>query len=609
MILTGVPTGAAPHPVPYGATLVENAIRACQYTHVRRRILRQLLESLIYEGVLTPSLHGDRHVVDGADESGKPVEYRFTMGLRYGFDRVRLGAEPVTRLAGGREREAESLTRFLAETRDRLGAEPERVAGFARELEETLLKDAMAQYVRALRADVLAGAEYDALESTVMDGHPYHPAYKSRIGFTLEDHLAWGPEFARPVHPLWLAARRSVATVTVSDRHTEAEFLRGQLGESYDEFHDRIRCAGGDPAEYTLLPVHPWQWREVIAHTHADALRDSDLIVLGADPDAHRPQQSIRTLTCRNVPERPYLKLSLSILNTSTSRVLAPHTVGNAPRITDWLWRVVETDPYLRDELRVILLGEVMGCSVEPEPVSELVRGLTYGTLGCIWRDSLHQYLEPGERAVPFTGLTARELDGTPLIDFWVREYGVRQWVRSLLAVSVVPLVHLLQGHGIAVEAHAQNMVLVHEDGRPSRVALRDFHDGVRFVRAQLADPSLCPPLAGTPPHHVNRNSFVETDRLDQVTDFMLDAFFFINLGELAMFLADTYELPEPEFWAMTRETITAYQRAFPELADRFELFDVSHPQLDVEQLTTRRLLPDTELRLHSVPNPLHPEA
>ncbi|HEX2289703.1 MAG TPA: IucA/IucC family protein, partial [Pseudonocardiaceae bacterium] len=293
MALTGALPGAAP---PYGAALVENAVRAPQYAQVRRRILRQLLESLIYEGVLTAASHGDRHGVGGTDESGKPVVYRFTMGLRYGFDRVRLGAEPVTRLVSGREREAESLTRFLIETREQLGAEPERVVGFARELEETLLKDAVAQYVRVLRADVLAGAEYNALESMVMDGHLYHPAYKSRLGFDLEDHLAWGPEFTPLIHPLWLAARRSVATVTVSDRHTEGGLLRGQLGQSYDEFHDRIRRAGGDPAKYTLLPVHPWQWREVIAHSHADALRDGDLIVLGEDPDAHWPQQSIRTL-------------------------------------------------------------------------------------------------------------------------------------------------------------------------------------------------------------------------------------------------------------------------------------------------------------------------
>jgi siderophore synthetase component len=45
--------------------------------------------------------------------------------------------------------------------------------------------------------------------------------------------------------------------------------------------------------------------------------------------------------------------------------------------------------------------------------------------------------------------------------------------------------------------------------------------------------------------------------------------------------------------------------RRFPELAERFARFDVFKPSIAVEKLTTRRLLPDIELRLHSVPNPL----
>lgn len=206
---------------------------------------------------------------------------------------------------------------------------------------------------------------------------------------------------------------------------------------------------------------------------------------------------------------------------------------------------------------------------------------------------------------MPFTGLTARELDGTPLVDSWVRAHGVRRWVEDLVAVSVLPLVHLLQGHGIALEAHAQNMVLVHSGGRPRRLAVKDFHDGIRFSRTQLADPGRCPQLAGTPAHHTNRNSFLETDDLDLVTDFLLDAFFFINLGELAIFLDDAYGFAEPEFWAVVRRAIKAYQRRHPELADRFTRFDVFKPSLAVEKLTTRRLQPDTELRLHTVPNPL----
>jgi 2-[(L-alanin-3-ylcarbamoyl)methyl]-3-(2-aminoethylcarbamoyl)-2-hydroxypropanoate synthase len=146
-------------------------------------------------------------------------------------------------------------------------------------------------------------------------------------------------------------------------------------------------------------------------------------------------------------------------------------------------------------------------------------------------------------------------------------------------------------------------MALVHVDGKPERVVLKDFHDGVRFSREHLAKPA--PELAGTPAHHQNRNSFVETDELSLVTDFLLDAFFFINLGELALFLADHYGFAEQDFWRVVVEEIRAYQRRFPELEARFELFDLFTPAIEVEQLTTRRLHPDTELRLHAVPNPL----
>lgn len=588
--------------------LLERALRSPRYDEVRRRLFRQLVESLVYEGVLTPSEEPDgRSAVVGADERGAPVTYSFSLAEpALGFARTRLGTDPVLRSDGEETGEAQSLTRFLIEVQDQLGATPERVAGFARELEETLLKDTVAQYVRTSRGDVLNGADHEALEGTLMDGHPYHPAYKSRIGFDLQDHLTWGPEFQQSIRPLWLAAHRRITRVHTSRRRAESAFLKEQLGDHLDTFHRTLSDQGLDPADYTLLPVHPWQWRETVAVNFAEQVRNREIVALGDDPHHHRAQQSIRTLSCVDEPRRAYSKLSLSILNTSTSRVLAPHTVANAARVSDWLWSLVESDPYLRDELRVILLKEVQGTAVVPEPVSELVRGDTYGTLACVWRESLESKLDDEEQAVPYTALIAREADGTPFVDPWIKFQGVETWLRRLLEVSVVPLVHLLQGHGVAVESHAQNMVLVHRGGVPSRVALRDFHDGVRFSRVYLARPELCPPLEATPPHHGNRNSFVETDDLDLVRDFFLDAFFFINLGELAMFLAAEYDYPEEDFWAATRDTIAAYQQRFPELADRFELFDVGTPELEVEQLTARRLLPDTELRLHSVPNPLH---
>jgi len=589
------------------AQLVQRALTAPTFALVRRRLLRQLLESLLYEGVLSVRA-GDAGsaIADGVDERGEPVHYRFQARRRHGFDRVAVGSAPVRRLAGDEDREAASVTRLLGELRDTLQAEPQQLERFAHELEETLVKDALAQHVREQRGDVLAGAGYDTLEATIMDGHRYHPTYKSRVGFDLEDNLAFGPEFAEPLRPLWLAARRSLAAVTLSSALREAPFLGEQLDvATLEDFAATIRAAGEDPADFTLLPVHPWQWREKVGRAFAEPLAAGDLVVLGDDPHVFRAQQSIRTLACVDAPRRPYLKLALSIVNTSTSRVLAPHTVHNAPLVSDWLARVVAADPFLRDELRTVLLGEVMGSSVSPPATAGLARADGYGTLACIWRESLHPRLDPGEQAIPFNGLTARERDGTPLVDGWVRALGLSAWLARVVEVSAVPLLHLLCRHGIALESHAQNMVLLHRDGAPTRVALKDFHDGVRFARAQLADPERCPQLAPPPAHHQNRNSFLETDDLDLVADFLLDAFFFINIGELGIFLADAYDLPERDFWAIVSDVVASYQRRFPELAERFALFDVRKPTIAVEKLTTRRLLPDTELRLHAVPNPL----
>ena len=173
--------------------------------------------------------------------------------------------------------------------------------------------------------------------------------------------------------------------------------------------------------------------------------------------------------------------------------------------------------------------------------------------------------------------------------------------------MTVLPVLHFLVAHGIAIEAHAQNLILIHEDGRPRRLALRDFHDGIRFSVAGLADRGAWPALRPTPPEHlrVNRNSYLETTSDDEVRDFAHDCLFFVNLAQLAMFLEDRFDLAEERFWSLARGVIEQHRRQFPELSERAARFDVLAPEVSVEQLTTRRLLPDTEVRLQRVRNPL----
>ncbi|MFF2089242.1 IucA/IucC family protein [Paenibacillus sp. NPDC058174] len=584
------------------------------YVDVRRRIFRQLIESMLFEGLIAYQSEGEDTRINGTGMDGEPIAYLFRSERRYTFGRIRLSRMPVRRKSSTGETEAESIAVFLLEVAAGAGAAEEKVLHFIHELEQTLINDTMAQYKRHKENHNLHALSDEDWESGMMDGHPYHPSYKSRIGFDIADQQQYGPEFAAAIHPLWAAVHRSRVKLSHSVQLPDpgsANWLKEQLGEQkLGQFAASIREAGADPADYVMLPVHPWQWRTTLTSVLAADIRSKQILPLGSTDEEYTAQQSIRTLVNRSRPSKHYLKLSLSILNTSTGRILAPHTVENAPVISDWLKRIASADAYLRDELRLILLGEVAGVAYVNSDIPAPLQSKSYGTLSCIWRESLPMHLDKSETAIPFNALCAVDPAGQPYIAPWVGQFGMEHWLTELLKASVNPIIHFLYAHGIALESHAQNMVLVLREGLPVRIALKDFHDGIRFAREGLANPEDCPGLVSTPAEHqrVNRNSFLETNDLEAVRDFVHDAFFFINLGELAIFLQDHFGMEEKLFWSKVRSVIEQYQQRFPEHSERFHQFFLFDSFIGVEQLTARRLFPDTELRMHKVFNPLSQE-
>lgn len=598
------------------------ALQSPEYQRVERRILRQLIESLLYEHIVNcqsepaavsaPVLFKEERVVlTGVSPDGRPVSYLCEAKKKRSFGRIRASRTAIIRRIGpdGETTEAR-LGDFVQEVLGPL-VRPDRLDIFMEELRQTLLKDTQAQHANPFRQ--LAGTErsYDELESNIMDGHPYHPCYKSRIGFNLEDNAAFGPEFKPGLYPLWLAVPVEESVYAHSKSLEYREFLAVELGaEVWERFVSQLEAAGKNPDGYRFVPVHPWQWRETAVRLLHRQLAEGAVLVLGEGVDEYRPQQSIRTLANVSHKEKAYLKLPMNLTNTSTGRMLAKHTVLNAPLISDWLSELVARDDEAR-RLDFVLLREVAGVAYDHETASlpAFVRPQIYGALGAIWRESLHLYLREGEEAAPFNALSHIERFGRPFIDPWVRAQGVEAWTRQLLKVSVVPLIHMLFAHGVALESHAQNMVLIHRDGVPVRVAFKDFHDGIRFSRLHLANPAACPSLHALSDHHarINPNSFIETDRADVVRDFVHDAFFFINLTELCFLLEERYGLPEASFWSMVAQIVHDYQREHPQHEERFRSFDLFAETIQVEQLTARRLFGDAEVRLQDAPNPLYP--
>lgn len=591
---------------------LEAIIESTEYLQVRRRVFRQLIESLIFENIVNPVRTAvqdgiEQFMIYGQDQFGDPVTYVCHGKQKMSFERIRLTNDPILRKKNAEEAEVNSFSLFFEEIAPFIDADQKRLAMFITELNETHLKDATAQY-EWQRSDQQKTMNYDEIESEAMEGHPYHPSYKSRIGFTIEDDINYGPDFKPSLSLFWLAVHKEQAIMSFSQSVNYEEFMKQEIGPKvFDRFVKKIQEKNQVTSDFLFIPVHPWQWKNVVITQFFREIEMGNIILLGEGSDEYIPQQSIRTLANKTEQTKCYVKLPLSITNTSTNRVLAPHTVENAAIISDWLSSIKERDNYLKNEFQLVFLREVMGVSFNTGNFSSFEKESAYGVLGSIWRESIHSYLKKGEDAIPFNALYHCKKDRTSLVEGWVSQYGVEDWVKQLLHVSITPLIHLLYSHGIAMESHAQNMILIHENGWPTRLALKDFHDGIRFKKEELSHQELYPNLISTPESHkkINRNSFIETDQLDLVRDFFHDAFFFINLSELAFFFEENYGLKETEFWNMACIVIESYQTRFSHLSERFKTFNLFSETIQVEQLTKRRMYPETELRIQHVKNPL----
>ena len=583
----------------------KNLINSPAYRQASRRVLRQLLEALLFEEAVPHcAWSGDRLNLPGLRVDRAPVTYQCHARKTASFGRVRI-TTPLLRIDGDIGEEASDPALFLAEIAPWLAADQNRLSQFASELLATQIKDA--QTLSAHSGAPLRDADYDTLEARLTDGHLYHPAYKSRMGFTLDDNAMYAPEIASSVSPLLLAIRKDCCrwgastgnNVKQGHGSVPGSLLLGEAGWAY--FCDELAKLALKSEDYVPLPVHPWQWDEVVVSGYHPAVARGEILPIGSLTDQYLPQQSIRTLSNLSDRKGLSLKLAMNLVNTSTSRVLAPHTVQNAPVISDWLHELVERTDWQSPLARPVLLREVAGVSFMPLAPAQG----QYGALSCIWRESVHSHLRPSERAVPMTAVTHIDIDGRPFIDPWVRRYGPKEWLTRLVERAYLPVLHLLWEHGTALESHAQNMVLLMEEGLPARVALKDFHDGVRFSKPLLSWP--VPALTAPPPEHaqINPNSFLETGSADELRDFTFDALFFVSLAELAWLFLRHYGMPEKQFWYITREVLQAHQKRHPESAARYALFDCFADEVGIELLARRRFQPEIRLRTRLAPNPL----
>lgn len=547
-----------------------------RWARANRLLIRKALAEFAHERLITPEQDGESYVVRSDDGL---TSYRFSAARR-ALDHWQVDAESITRHRDGSELPLAALD-FFIELQKSLGLSDDILPVYLEEISSTLSGTCYKLTKPDITAAELARGDFQAIETGMTEGHPCFVANNGRLGFGIHEYLSYAPETASPVRLVWLAAHRSRAAFTAGVGIEYESFLREELGaETVERFHGVLRDQDLDPADYLLIPVHPWQWWNKLSVTFAAEVARRHLVCLGEGDDEYLAQQSIRTFFNRTSPEKHYVKTALSVINMGFMRGLSAAYMEATPAINDWLAQLIEGDPVLRSTgLSIIRERAAVGYRhLEYEQATD--RYSPYRKmLAALWRESPVPSLEEGESLATMASLVHVDRQGASVAGALIEQSGLapKEWLHRYLQAYFTPLLHSFYAYDLVFMPHGENVILVLKDGVVQRAIYKDIAEEIAVM-----DPD-----AVLPPTVERLRVEVPDDKklLSIFTD-VFDCFFRF----LAANLAGEGVLEEDDFWRTVADVTRAYQESTPELADKFKQYDMFAPEFALSCLNRLQL-------------------
>lgn len=548
-------------------------LEADRWAWANRLLVRKAICEFSHELLLLPRPAGpptgqagrqmSAYVLDAPAEQ---VEYRF-LARRMRLDHWLIDPASIEKRVNGRPAPLDALN-FIIEFRKPLGIRDAMMPVYLDEISSILYGSAYKAATKPHRASDLAGADFQAIETGMTEGHPSFVANNGRLGFDTADYPLYAPEAAGPLSIVWIAVAREHARFVGVAGLDHDRLMDEELGEeTVGDYRDHLAAKGHDPDAYLFMPVHPWQWFNRISMSFAPEIARGNIVYLGLSGDLYQPQQSIRTFFNASAPSKRYVKMALSILNMGfmLQRGLSPEDMRATPEINEWLRNLLARDSYLQEN-GFSLICEVATISYRnPYYEAGLAADSPYKhVLAALWRESPVNLVRPGERLMTMAALLHLDPQGDALVGALVERSGLgaEEWIRRYLRAYLAPVLHCYYAYDIIFMPHGENVILVLENDAPTRIVMKDLAEEMRI----LNDGGSLPPV-------VRRNCVVLEDavRLDGIFTDVFDCYF----RHLAAILDERGILDEGRFWGLVAECAATYQAAQPQYAEKFVRHDV----------------------------------
>ncbi|GAB6261941.1 IucA/IucC family protein [Photobacterium sp. R1] len=545
--------------------MIQQALQQ-HWPQANRAIVAKMISEFAYEQAFRFEETAQGFVLN-LDEG---VSYQFR-GKANIWGQIVIEPESVTRFPAT---EPVLATQFMMDIQQLLNMPDEAMAEHFEDLNATLLGDCkLAVKKQAMTAKDLANLSCE-LQQTYFNGHPKFAFNKGRRGWGTDDLDLYAPESQRAFQLGWVAVHQSVLQQSTNETTRWEQLIDSAMTEvEQEKLAQAFSAFEVNPQNYTLIPVHPWQWSQKLSLLFIREIAEKALLYLGEFGDYFLPQLSIRTLSNVSRPQGYDIKLPLTIMNTSCYRGIPGRYILAGPLASDWIDQVFQTDPLLVSK----------GAEVLQEPASAYAAQVDYRQLekapyryhellGVIWRESLASKLKENESAILMAALMESDSQGNPLIGEYIAASGLsaEAWLTRLFDAVVIPFYHLLTKYGVSLIAHGQNITIVMENHAPKRILLKDFQGDMRLVERELPEQaSLHPQVKAA------------TVRLpEELIIHDLQTGHFVTVLRFISPLVEKLGFTEQQFYRLLGDRIQSHINQHPELAERFERLDLFKPRI-----------------------------
>lgn len=577
-----------------------------QWRLAGQRLIEMAIAEFLYEEIIqVTDLKDNRYQLTLDDQT-----YTFK-AQNYLLGHWQIEEGSVRELSVAEDLPAWNLHTFIRAFSNQTEVKPFTKAYLIKEMNNTWLAEAHLFDESRLSSEAVLTASHHEIEG-MLRGHPWLIMSKGRMGFGYDDYLSAAPELSPTVKVLWLAVHRDLAEFRSTEEWQAGRLYQCELdAEELENFEQQLDALGRSSLDYFLIPVHAWQWHQWLVPTYANEIVDQRIIELGVGQDDYVPMQSIRTLCNISQPERHYVKLPVSIFNTAVYRGLPSKRNLAAPAVTAWLKQIQTQDPDLKQS-GVAFLGEVATLTIH-QPCFDQIEGAPYQfkeLFGCLWRESVDPVIGTGEQALSQAALLHRDINGQSILAVLIQASGLSplQWLKRFAEVSVTPLLICLYKYGLAFSPHGENTMLIHANGVPQKMVLKDFIDDVNLVDEDF------PELASLP----IEGQILLRHPAHELSHFIFTGLFMVHYRYICnVFLQDYPEHSEVEFWQTISSVIDAFHQAHPELAERIEKFAMFRAEFEKICLNRVRLFTTSyndeaerpvPVFLDPIANPVSPE-